>query len=583
MLLAAASAALLLALSTVLVAILEGVAGIPDASAAYLVAVIATAAAFGTAAAIGAAIGSFVLYDFLFIEPRFTLTVAAPGEWLNLLLLLTMGIVVARLAGALRDRAEAAGIREREARALFQVSRALATRTDTAVALREIATTLRRETGALRAWLVLPAGAGAERGGTERTIADTSRSAAPRLPGRQTVLRRMPGDTPAEWISSAPAGRSGAGPPGSARRARRLHGRHHRGRSRPGCHLGAPAAWHGPPGPLGDAPAVVGRGPDRTGAGTGPAGGRRPRRGGRPAERCAEERTAGVGQPRPAHAAGVDPHRRGHAAGPGRTAIGGGPRGLCQAIDREAEYLNRLVTNLLDLSRIEGGALRADREAADTADLVSRTLERMAPRIQGRSLTVSVPPDLPPIFVDAVFFDQVLTNLVENEVKYVPSDRHIYLSAELLHEDDVGGDGALRLTVEDDGGGVPPDALEHLFEKFFRVRRRGETSRPGTGIGLAVVLGLTEAMGGSVLARPSLHGGLAVDVVLPLAPRPPADESDIPDPSVAVSIASVARQQQRRHDRSAWSGRAAGGGRRHPAPRGGSQPGRPWLPGHRGG
>ena len=96
-----------------------------------------------------------------------------------------------------------------------------------------------------------------------------------------------------------------------------------------------------------------------------------------------------------------------------------------QAIDREAEYLNRLVTNLLDLSRIEGGALRADREASDTADLVARTLERMAPRLQGRSLTVAVPHELPPVLVDAVFFDQVLTNLIENEVKYVPSDRHI--------------------------------------------------------------------------------------------------------------------------------------------------------------
>ena len=100
----------------------------------------------------------------------------------------------------------------------------------------------------------------------------------------------------------------------------------------------------------------------------------------------------------------------------------------------------------------------------------------------------------------------------------------------------------MRLTVEDDGPGVPPDALEHLFEKFFRVRRRGETSRPGTGIGLAVVRGLTEAMGGSVSARPSALGGLAVDVMLPLAPEPGGDPDEAVEPAQPVVALAAAAQ-----------------------------------------
>jgi two-component system sensor histidine kinase KdpD len=524
---------LLLGLSTLLVAILENVAGIPDASAAYLVAVIVTAAAFGTAAAIGAAVGSFVLYDFLFIDPRYTLTVSSPGEWLNLLLLLIMGIVVARLAGALRDRADAAGIREREAHALFQVSRALATRTDTTVALREIAMTLRRETGVLRAWLVLRVSPG-----VERTVADSDRSAKAGLPARQAVLRRGPGDAPAEWVRLHQ-------PTGPGRAAR-----------------GPEAAANGPDGYK----VAI----EAAGRELGAIWGLRPRGAGPPdrsATRLLSSAADQIGQVLEqdrlaAESRAAELARQSDALKSAllesvshdlrtplasiRIAAGTlldpdvelsdeDRAASAQAIDREAEYLNRLVTNLLDLSRIEGGALRADSEASDTADLVARTLERMAPRLQARSLTVAVPHDLPPVLVDPVFFDQVLTNLIENEVKYVPSDRHILVNAEIEEAAEEGDEGALRLTVEDDGPGVPPDALEHLFEKFFRVRRRGETSRPGTGIGLAVVRGLTEAMGGSVSARPSDLGGLAVDVRLPFAPAPGVEAGEPPGPAQPVA------------------------------------------------
>ena len=140
---------------TVAVAALEGPGGIPNASATYLLAVVVVAVAAGTTPAIVTAIGSFLVYDFLFIEPRFTFTVRDPAEWLNLLLLLVLGTVVGRLAGEQRDRARRALEREREARALFDISFAIASRRDAPDALRAVATTVRDETRMSRVWIVL--------------------------------------------------------------------------------------------------------------------------------------------------------------------------------------------------------------------------------------------------------------------------------------------------------------------------------------------------------------------------------------------------------------------------------------------
>ena len=126
-----AALAISLALATILVMFLEQVAGITNASSAYLLAVVALAVRFGTVEAVLGAFGAFLLANYLFTPPVHTLTVLDPKEWLNLLLLLVVGVVVGQLAGRQRDRAETAELREREARGLFQVSRALATAADT--------------------------------------------------------------------------------------------------------------------------------------------------------------------------------------------------------------------------------------------------------------------------------------------------------------------------------------------------------------------------------------------------------------------------------------------------------------------
>jgi two-component system sensor histidine kinase KdpD len=184
------------------------------------------------------------------------------------------------------------------------------------------------------------------------------------------------------------------------------------------------------------------------------------------------------------------------------------------AIDREAEHLNRLVTNLLDLSRIEAGGLRAEPEAIDLQDMVERSVERLSSRLGGRPVTIALD-DAWPVIADPVFLDQVVTNILENAAKYTPPTAPIRIGARLVPDPP-----RVRLTIEDGGPGVPVESLDRLFEKFYRVPRRGEGSRPGTGIGLAVVQGLVDSMGGSVVARVGELGGLAVDVELPAVPPP---------------------------------------------------------------
>jgi two-component system sensor histidine kinase KdpD len=120
------------------------------------------------------------------------------------------------------------------------------------------------------------------------------------------------------------------------------------------------------------------------------------------------------------------------------------------------------------------------------------------------------------VLVDEVLLSQVLSNVLDNAVKYAGADAAIRVSAEREGE-------VVRMTVEDSGAGVPEEALGRLFEKFYRVPRPGQVSRRGTGIGLAVVRGLIEAMGGTVTASRSSMGGLAITMTLPAAP-PLSDE-----------------------------------------------------------
>jgi two-component system sensor histidine kinase KdpD len=166
---------------------------------------------------------------------------------------------------------------------------------------------------------------------------------------------------------------------------------------------------------------------------------------------------------------------------------------FAQAIEEEALRLNRIVGNLLDLSRIEGGNLRPEKDWYDLSALVDDVLGHLRPLTAGHSVVVDIPEDLPPVYLDYVQIDQVLSNLIENATKYTAPGTEIRVAART-------GDGAVQIEVADQGPGIPPPALAHLFEPFYRGNGSG-ARRQGTGLGLAVAGGLVEAHGGRIRAE----------------------------------------------------------------------------------
>jgi two-component system sensor histidine kinase KdpD len=191
-------------------------------------------------------------------------------------------------------------------------------------------------------------------------------------------------------------------------------------------------------------------------------------------------------------------------------------RAMAREIDAEADRLAILVGGLLDMSRIEGGGLRPTPEPMPVSEVVQPALQRARAALAPRPLEVALPEDLPPVAVDPVLASQVVDNLLENVARHTAPDVRVRISA--AREGD-----SVRLRVEDGGRGIPPEAMQHIFEKFYRVPARRGSARKGTGLGLAVVKGMAEAMGGSVAASSSEFGGLAIDVRLPIAVEPPPD------------------------------------------------------------
>ena len=185
---------------------------------------------------------------------------------------------------------------------------------------------------------------------------------------------------------------------------------------------------------------------------------------------------------------------------------------FAETIEEEALRLNQIVGNLLDLSRLEGGSLRPDKGWYDLRGLVDDVLGRLAPLTTKHRLVVKLPESLPPILLDAVEIDQVLSNLIENATKYTPAGSTILISAQPVA-------GEMQIEVADSGPGIPPSAIPRLFDPFYRVDTHGPRPK-GTGLGLAVAKGLVEAHGGRIWAENRPGGGARFVFTLPLSQAP---------------------------------------------------------------
>jgi two-component system sensor histidine kinase KdpD len=162
-------------------------------------------------------------------------------------------------------------------------------------------------------------------------------------------------------------------------------------------------------------------------------------------------------------------------------------------IREEAERLNRFIANLLDMTRLESGAIVPRIAPVDLAELVGSALERTAKILASHHVELDIPANLPMLDLDPVLFEQVLFNILDNAAKYAPDGSLIRLEAR-------GSAGSVRLSVIDEGPGIAPDDLERIFDKFYRVHA-GDRQRAGTGLGLAICRGFVEAMGGAIEAR----------------------------------------------------------------------------------
>ncbi len=187
-------------------------------------------------------------------------------------------------------------------------------------------------------------------------------------------------------------------------------------------------------------------------------------------------------------------------------------RSFATTIEHQADRLNRLVGNLLDMSRIEGGALKPEKEWYPLDELLQDVLNRMQGVLQGRDVQLSLSSDLPPIKLDYLQIDQVVTNVLENAVRYTPANTPIEISAQVTNEQ-------VEISIADHGPGIPPFELKRIFDKFYRIsgRTRKNTSIMGTGLGLAVCRGLIEAHGGHIWAENRPEGGTVFRFTLPMS------------------------------------------------------------------
>lgn len=506
-----AAALLGVTLVSLFIAVVVGQVNLANVSMLYLLAVMAAAVGFGRGPAVFASVSAFLIFDWFFVEPRHQFTVSDPDEWLSLLLFLLTATVTGQLAAAQRERAREAQQREREAVVLYDLVRLLSDG-DPEQALENVADRLRRE-----------------------------------LHVKGVGVELWQPDGPATWVSAGDAVAL-AGLRHTRSAARVLH----RGPTSSTSDHAAPGRWVRVVHPTRQQPSrddidddvrvvpvrvsdrrvgavlLVGTSErfnpadDRLVSAAATQIGTAYERGRLRLEATEAEILRRTDQLRAALLNAVSHDLRTPLAT--IMASAGSLRqedvawtdeerqSFAQAIEEEADHLNHLVGNLLDVSRIEGGSLKPQMSWQDLDTVVEDTLDRLRPVTHQHRLRVDVPQGLAPLWFDPVEVGEVIYNLVENATKYAPPHTEIALSVSQ-------GDQEIAISVEDHGPGLPAAAMPHLFDPFYRVAA-GHSRSQGLGLGLAIVKGLVEAHGGRVWAENTAAGGARFTFTLPVIAAP---------------------------------------------------------------
>jgi two-component system sensor histidine kinase KdpD len=519
-----AVALLAVALVSLAIGLLGGRQHIANISMFYLIAVLATATFYGSAPAILASAVAFLSFNWFFVEPRHTLTVADPEEWVALVLFLLTAIITGQLAAGQRRRAREALEREREAVVLYDVERLLAG-AERGQALWAVAERLRQELQLVAVVIEVNATPGqpAARAtaGDPQALALVERQALTptRVLGQGPPPTEEKRGSTGRWVRTVPP----RGPGEARSESSQLH---LIPISSGGRRLGSLYLVHSQlvhfssrdDRLLATVSAQIALAIEQE----------RLRR-----EATEAEVLRGTDELKTALLNAVSHDLRTPLAS--IVASAGSlrqqdviwsdeeVREFAEAIEDGALRLNRIVGNLLDLSRIEAGALRPVKDWYALSALLDDVLGRLRAVTEGHPVVVEVPDDLPPVSLDYVEIDQVLSNLIENATKYTRPGVEIRVAAR--RQGDV-----IEVEVADRGPGIPQAALPRLFEPFFRV----DASQPrprGTGLGLAVARGLVKAHGGRIWAENRPGGGARFVFTLPLDGAAPA----VPAPPVAAA------------------------------------------------
>jgi two-component system sensor histidine kinase KdpD len=464
-----------------------------NASMLHLVVVLLAAVALGRGPAVAAAIGAFLSSNFFLVAPRFSLQVANPEEWVTLVLLLLAAIVTGQVAAGQERRAEEAEEHAREARLLHEVAQLMG-EPIVGRALEGVAERVRAELGVIAMRIEVTGEDGRLLASAAAGPAEAFAAADPGIGSE--VLNVDQG----RWVRVRPP--HGMRPPATPRRVLRVPVRGPHGPAgemvlvaRPDTQLGAPAVrllealsaqlW-----------SAVDRARLRDEANAAEVLRRADQLKSALLDAVSHDlRTplasilASSGSLRQADVQWSEEQRRGFA----------------EAIEQEAGRLDRIVGNLLDLSRLESGTLQPDRGWYEPAAMIHEVAARLRPLVAPHRLTLELPDELPPVHVDYSEVDQVLTNLIENAAKYSPAGSDIGVDADVR-------DGTLSVTVNDQGPGISQEAMPRLFEPFFRARG---APRGGSGLGLAVARGLVEAHGGRIWAENRIEGGASFRFEIP--------------------------------------------------------------------
>jgi two-component system sensor histidine kinase KdpD len=184
-------------------------------------------------------------------------------------------------------------------------------------------------------------------------------------------------------------------------------------------------------------------------------------------------------------------------------------RDLLATVIDESERLNRFIANLLDMTKLESGAIVPNTSRHDIGEIIGSALRRAGKILMHHKVLLELAADMPMLDLDAVLFEQVLFNLLDNAAKYAPPDTTI--SIRTLRDKD-----SICLEIIDEGAGIPPAELESVFDKFYRAQK-GDHVRPGTGLGLAISRGFVEAMHGTIsAANRADRSGAVLSIRLPI-------------------------------------------------------------------